>query len=119
MRKFAIGVICWAVWPIGLWLLTNIGATAVWCIAWVALSTWFLFSKQDTATRGLWFVTVSVMIAFVGRYIVGASEHELVLDSVQNVMLLIGGGVGGNFMAAGMLEADRKEAKKALSDKGK
>lgn len=104
MKKIAWFWIVFLFSPLLLWYFTHIGGAALWCWAWLAV--WFVFInwKTDELTRGLAFIVASVFIAITGRLMIGQTEHAAVLDAIQNVILLISGGVGGNFMAAYLLK---------------
>ena len=90
--------------PLVLLYFTHITAAALWCWAWGVV--WFVFinSKRDELTRGLGFIVASVFVAIAGKSKIGQVEHAETVEMIQNVILLISGGVGGNFMAAYLLK---------------
>lgn len=90
--------------PLILLYYTSINATAIWVWIWGVVWFYFVNSKADELTRGLIFIVASVFVAVVGKTMIGHTEQPETIEMVQNVMLLIGGGVGGNFMAAYMLK---------------
>lgn len=96
--------------PLLVWYFTNIGRAALWIWAWLIL--WFVFinAKWDELTKGLLLIVGSCWIAVGGRTLV----HEVVpvLDALQNMMLLIGGGVGGNFIYAFLAKKQAAKLKK-------
>jgi hypothetical protein len=83
---------------------TSIDSTALWCWSWIGAWAIFIHWKTDELTRGLFFIVASTFIAVIGKSIIGTNEHTEVMEMVQNVMLLVSGGVGGNFMAAYLLK---------------
>ncbi|MDR0776033.1 MAG: hypothetical protein LBE81_05280 [Azonexus sp.] len=80
---------------------------AILCWVWIVIWAIFIHWKTDTLTRGLFFIVASVFIVIVGRSMLEGTEHKEVLDMLQNVILLISGGVGGNFMAAYLLDKEK------------
>jgi hypothetical protein len=77
---------------------SGIGWTALWVYAWLTVWTIFVRAKWDDATRGLFLIIASSWVAIIGKHYL--HENEQVVDAIQNVMLLVGGGVGGNFLYA-------------------
>ena len=108
LKKMAWFWIVFAFSPLLLWYFTHIGAAAVWCWAWLVVWCVFIYWKTDELTRGLVFIVASVFVAIAGKSIIGNTEHAEVIDMVQNVILLISGGVGGNFIAAYLLKDQNK-----------
>lgn len=96
--------VIFAISPFALAYKTSIIATVAWCWVWLMIWAIFMHWKTDELTRGLFFIVASVFIAIVGKSIIGSTEHAEIIDMVQNVMLLVSGGVGGNFMAAYLLK---------------
>lgn len=68
------------------------------------LWAWFVHSKRDELDRGLVFLVGSVLIATIGKALVKSAEHPDVVEMIYQMLLLIGGGVGGNFMAYWLIE---------------
>jgi hypothetical protein len=98
-----------AISPLFLWGFTQISATAVWCWTWLAVWAVFVYWKTDALTKGLVFIVASVFVAIAGKSLIGHAEQGEVIDMVQNVILLISGGVGGNFMSAYLVNEQSKE----------
>ena len=90
--------------PLALVYFTSINATALWCWAWLVIWAIFVHWKTDELTRGLFFIAASVFVAIIGKSMIEAKGHAEVINMVQNVILLVSGGVGGNFMAAYLLK---------------
>jgi hypothetical protein len=84
--------------------------TAAWMFAWIVLFAWFTFSKADFATRGLVLIGGSILFAVIGRMLLVRRENEQVLEALSQAFLIVGGGVGGNFLAYSMLP--KREAKR-------
>lgn len=96
--------VVFALSPLALAYFTSIDGTAIWCWAWLAVWAVFIHWKTDELTRGLVLIVASVFIAIAGKSIIGCNEYPEVIDMVQNVILLVSSGVGGNFMAAYLLK---------------
>lgn len=103
VKKLAWFWLIFAISPIFLWYFTSQCATALWCWAWLVVWAVFIHSKADELTRGMAFIVASVFVVFAGKYFLGKTEHAEIIELVQNTMLLVAGGVGGNFMAAYLL----------------
>lgn len=91
-------------------------SAGLWALVWLMLVCYFLWSSTEPFTRGLILIGGSVLIAFGGRHLIGSSTGALVLDSLQNMMLLVGSGLGGNFMAHQLLEERQAKATQALRE---
>lgn len=78
--------------------LSGIGWTALWVYSWLFVWAIFVFTKWDEATKGMFLITASSWVAIIGKHYL--PENESVVEALQNVMLLVGGGVGGNFIYA-------------------
>lgn len=104
VKKMVWFWLIFALSPIALAYFTSNTATALWCWVWLAIWAIFIHWKTDELTRGLFFIVASVFVAIIGKSMIGCNEHAEVLDMVQNVILLVSGGVGGNFMAAYLLK---------------
>lgn len=104
MKKLAGFWIIFSASPLSLIYFANLTSAAVWC--WIWIIVWFLFINwnTDNLTRGLSFIVASVFVAIMGKSIIGESEHKEVIDLIQNVILLISGGVGGSFISDGLLK---------------
>lgn len=95
--------------PLLVWYFTHLFPGAVWLWSWIPLWAWFVHSKRDELDRGLVFLVGSALIATIGKSLIGTAEHQEVVDMIYQLLLLIGGGVGGNFMAYWLVE-QRKHA---------
>lgn len=80
-----------------------------WSVAWVVLLHW----NADHLKRGLAFVALSVIVAFLGRIMIGSSAPPDVLDMIQNMILLVAGGVGGNFISYSLLNSENNRTKES------
>lgn len=100
LKKSALIVLFFILAPIFLTLIyVGLHGAALWCFVWLCLWAWFVNSKQDIFNRGLFFTVFSVLVAFAGRAILKDKEHADILEMLSQTFLIIGGGVGGNFMA--------------------
>ncbi len=103
--------------PFIAWWATNLSATAWWLGCWIVVWIWFVNSKADLLTRGLWFIMLSVFIAVIGKGLISPKDHKDIIDMIQNIMLLVSGGVGGNFMAHYLLHMPKQTSTKAPPSK--
>ncbi len=79
-------------------ILSPAGALAIF---WLCMLTVFLFVKWQLEFRGLFLVTVSVGVALLGK---AAFGQDGLIEYMYQFVMLVGGGVGGNFIAAGLLK---------------
>lgn len=82
--------------PLWAWYFSQLLPAALWVYAWLVVWAIFVWTKWDDLTKGLVLIVGSCWVAMDGR--VWVAESAPVMDGVQNMMLLIGGGVGGNFI---------------------
>jgi hypothetical protein len=85
---------------------TSTGAASAWCGAWTLLFCWFLFSKQDHASRGLWLIVGTVAIAVIGKVLLKQYIPQDILEALSQMFMLVGGGVGGNFLSSGIQKSE-------------
>lgn len=95
------------------WYFSGIGWTALWVYAWLLVWAIFVNAKWDDATKGMFLIVMSSWVAIIGKKYL--PEDASVVDAVQNVMILISGGVGGNFIYA-YLAAKKTGSKTNRSD---
>ncbi len=96
--------------PLLAWYLSGIGWTALWVYAWLVVWAFFINSKWDDATKGMFLIVMSSWVAVIGKTYL--PENASVVEAVQNVMILISGGVGGNFIYAYLAEKKSSGKKK-------
>ncbi|MFC5550290.1 hypothetical protein [Massilia aerilata] len=84
--------------PLAAWYFSGVGWTALWIYAWLAVWAIFVNAKWDDATKGMFLIVMSSWIAILGKKYL--PEDVSVVEAIQNVMILISGGVGGNFIYA-------------------
>jgi len=108
-RSLTLLAILVALSPLGLTHYFKLPAAGLWMWLWIVVWFWFVNSRMGLMERGLWLVASTALIAVYGRFYL--MEHELansvILDSMSQVMLLIGGGVGGNFIAHDLMHDKR------------
>lgn len=95
--------------PILAWYFSGISWTALWVYAWLAVWAIFIKAKWDDATKGMFLIVMSSWVAVIGKTYL--PEDASVVEAIQNVMILISGGVGGNFIYAylSVKKASRKK----------
>lgn len=90
--------------------------TAVLCWAWIGLFTWFVFSKSAFDTRGIGLIVGSVFLAIGGEMYLEDQEAPQIVEALKQVFLLIGGSVGGSFLAHAMLEQEKGKTKNSTNE---
>jgi hypothetical protein len=106
MKKAAVFFLLFGLSPLPLLYFSNLNGAAIWCWIWSGLWAWFVWSKSDAFTRGLILLVGSAALAIGGRLLLKGKESDDVIDMLSQVILLIGGGVGGNFISHYLM--DRK-----------
>lgn len=96
--------------PLLAWYFSGIGWTALWVYAWLAVWAIFINAQWDDATKGMFLIVMSSWVAVVGKKYL--PEDVAVVDALQNVMILISGGVGGNFIYAYLANQKASNSKK-------
>lgn len=95
--------------PCAVMFLSSMPGVVVWVYAW--LSLWGIFyTRQDDLTKGLVLIVCTCWITIAGRALL--EDSETLLNAVQNMMLLISGGVGGNFIYAHLARLQKGAARK-------
>ena len=97
-----------AIAPAAFWYFGGLPHAAWWCWAWLLLFVVFLFLKIGAFEKGLIFAAGSVLIAVAGQHLAreAGQTAPVVLDMLFQTMLLVGGGIGGNFMAHALITGD-------------
>jgi hypothetical protein len=99
LRRLAVFWIIFLLSPLLILYFTNLFPAALWIWTWAPLWGWFIYSKQGGLERGLIFLIGSVLIATIGKSIVSGAENSDVVEMVYQLILMIGGSVGGNFIS--------------------
>lgn len=76
----------------------------VLALFWLCMFAIFIFSKWQLEYRGLFLIATSVGVALLGK---AAFSDQGLIDYLYEFVMLVGGGVGGNFIAAGLLRSER------------
>jgi len=100
--------------------LTTIDRVALWLVAWLVVWGLFLFLPATLETRGFLFLSLSLAVSLLGSSWVTATvstEHKSLIGLLSQFMLVTGGGVGANFVAAGMLKFEENTEKNRSSKK--
>lgn len=84
--------------PFVVYYASGLTSVAIWVYIWLVVWAVFVNVKWDDASRGIFLIVVSSWVAILGKKFLPANVP--VVDAVQNVILLISGGVGGNFIYA-------------------
>lgn len=98
MRVIAWMLLAVMLSPLLAWYLSGVGWTAIWVYAWLVVWWIFVNAKWDDATKGMFLIVMSSWVAIIGKTCL--PEDAAVVEAVQTVMILISGGVGGNFIYA-------------------
>ncbi|WP_044617953.1 hypothetical protein [Gynuella sunshinyii] len=79
-----------------------------WLIIWWCVFTTFLQVSWRRENRGLFLLVMSAGLAALGVAYCKVKNPEFLwgIELLANIMVLVGAGVGGNFMAAGYLERE-------------
>jgi hypothetical protein len=79
-----------------------------WCIIWACCFA-ILSASNNLVIRGLFFMCSTVAVALIGVAYAKAINTEFVwaIEYVGQLMVLIGGGVGANFISAQYLQKHR------------
>jgi hypothetical protein len=85
----------------GSFLIPSSSLAVIWLISFGI----FIFCKSSPEYRGLFLVAVSLGIAVIARKVF---PDETNIDLLADFILLVGGGVGANFITAGLLKEHRK-----------
>jgi hypothetical protein len=96
--------------PLLAWYFSGIGWTALWVYAWLAVWAIFINAKWDDATKGIFLIAMSSWVAIIGKQYL--PENATVVEAVENIMILVSGGVGGNFIYAYLANKRAGNAKK-------
>ena len=88
----------------------------VWVVVWLLVfGTFLLWRVSDLATRGWVFLLSSAVIGVGGKALVGASVPAWLSESILQVMLLVGGGVGAALMADWLMREEEAHSKSPKS----
>jgi hypothetical protein len=79
-----------------------------WLIIWWCVFTIFLHASWRRENRGLFLLVMSAGLAATGIAYCTKVTPEFIwgIEFLAELMVLVGAGVGGNFMAAGYLERE-------------
>lgn len=115
MRKAAIFFFIFMVSPIVAAYLSGIGWTGIWIWGWLLVWTIFVNIKWDDATKGIFLIAASSWIAIIGKH--SLPEKAPVIEAIENVMILVAGGVGGNFIYAYLAKQKESSPQPGSTDK--
>lgn len=99
MKSVALFYILLMLSPILILYFNNLDPAFYLVWLWLGLWLWFVKSKHDIVIRGLFFVVISVLLAICGQLYLVDKENKHTIEILSQLFLIIGGGVGGNFMA--------------------
>lgn len=86
-------------------ILTPAGGLAIF---WICILGIFLFAKWPLEYRGIFLVAFSVGVALLGKAAFGDGG---LIEYLYQFVMLVGGGVGGNFIATGLLRSHQAGGK--------
>lgn len=81
---------------------------SLWIWSWFLLFAWFIHTKREYTERGYLFIVGSVAIAVLGKPFIEihSDDEKIFVEVFTQVFILVGGGVGGNFIAQGLFNKD-------------
>jgi hypothetical protein len=109
-KLIAAMIVVFVLSPLWLIYFANLTEAAWWVWAWVVVWAIFVYAKWDDATKGLFLIGSTCLVAVIGRTMV--KESAPVLDTIQQMMLLVAGGVGGNFITTYLKERKARTNKR-------
>ena len=104
MKIIAIGILALVFFPILAFYDSLLTPFSAFLIFWLCMFCVFLFSNWALEKRGFFLVAVSIALALIGRKAFG---EQVLSEFFSEFILLIGTGVGGNFVAAGLLKNEK------------
>ena len=86
-------------------ILSPAGALAIF---WLCIFGIFLFANWQLEYRGISLITLSAGVALLGKAAFGDGG---LIEHLYQFVMLVGGGVGGNFIAVGLLRSHQPGGK--------
>jgi len=111
IRVFAGIVIALALLPAGVLFLNGLPGWFVWPLFWVCLLVLSLSRAMPLAIRGLLLICVAALCSGITPAFVSTLPEQSVMlrgfvARMGDIILFVGSGVGGNFIAATLLAAE-------------
>lgn len=108
MKAFAKVILIFALSPLILGFSTGMWRTSAWCWIWIVLLGISVTAPLSLEIRGLVLALGSVLIAVGGkRFLIGVEAPDTI-EALSQAFIMIGGGLGGNFMSTGILNVEAK-----------
>lgn len=95
--------------------LSVLDRVAIWLVVWLFVWGLFLFLPISLEARGFLFLSLSLAVSIIGGPLIITTvppDHKSLIELLAQFMVVSGGGVGANFVAAGMLKFEESAASK-------